>query len=412
MKKLFVLPLLLVLTLAGVFRASAAGFENVIYGNDFEWGTKDFRVVSTNASGGISTRPAEGGNALRITAGMDQNRVPRTIMAVNSIDTGNDFTFELEMKNGRYDSETSAVLFCVSANQSEYYALSWQQGGVVSYWSNPNIPTLTLCKNSITQGVDGAEQYTLVPLTLESGKQLFGRYEFSPIKITYNNGQIEVYFQNMEEPVISYRDREPLTGGGIGFAVSGSSYSAFGTFVDNVKITAPDNELSEKIRSTLADKTTLMLRSRRALVNGEYEWLDKERYMGKCIINTDGNMMVPAEFFASSNGLYSSENGKKMQLTGNKNLSLEENSRNAVLDGETLTLPSAPERIDGTLYIPLKFTAELYDKVVSWHESGLVTVGSTAYVPEYSEAKALCSFFGKSYVTDKPLLIIETEVTR
>lgn len=94
--------------------------------------------------------------------------------------------------------------------------------------------------------------------------------------------------------------------------------------------------------------------------------------------------------------------GKPALFGQDHKIAIEENSKNAILDGNQVTMPEASLIINGNLYVPLTFVVESLGYLVYWREqTQTIYIQSPKYFAQALEIveKSLQSVQSKSFVT-------------
>ncbi len=360
-------------------------FADVIYHNSFNYGVGDFEVSGNSSEyGGISIIPSESVYAMRLSTGMTDGIGKRNIMAVNKTKTGDSFTLELDFRLKQYDTENAGILFCVSENMKEYYALSIKKGTIPSFHTVPDQPAFTLGKNSIDNKITGSGDYKTPALPV-AGWEMYPRYSsLRHLKIVYNKGTIDVYLDEIKEPVLTCEDAEPLKGGLIGVIVDGECNSDSGIDIDNVKVY---EGISDQYNFDTLNAAVFMAKAQGAVINGVWTDMNEKGGPSRCVASEEGSTLIPAKFFAKVlKAEYSDSKTDAVLLKDGKTL--------AFLNGVCAENENQKAYfIDGEWYVPLRFVAEYFGKIVSWDDSGIITVAD--YWSELNNKAEYLKAFGK-----------------
>lgn len=95
----------------------------------------------------------------------------------------------------------------------------------------------------------------------------------------------------------------------------------------------------------------------------------------------DGSTLVPLRFVSEGLGAKVDYDNFTQMVTldfGNKTIKLKSGFKTAVIDGKSVDLPVAPEIVNGSMVVPLRFVSENFGAKVEWSQSTqIVTVTKT-----------------------------------
>ncbi|KAA8997934.1 copper amine oxidase N-terminal domain-containing protein [Paenibacillus spiritus] len=133
-------------------------------------------------------------------------------------------------------------------------------------------------------------------------------------------------------------------------------------------------------------------------------------------VQQEGTVLVPMRALFQKYGAQASLDAKTGVITGAKNglrIQLQLGSKRATINGQAVQLSLAPQKINGTVYVPLRLIGEAFGCSVAWNaKSGMVSITSPAdpsgiktllsqYV-EYSNTENLEGFMSL-FTSDSPL---------
>lgn len=133
------------------------------------------------------------------------------------------------------------------------------------------------------------------------------------------------------------------------------------------------------------------------IVNGQkVKFPDSEPY-----INTDGFTMVPIRFVSERLGAdvkWNNATQTAIIIYGGQKIEMTIGSRDAVVDGEAVTLDTAAEKFEGRTMVPLRFVSEVLHSDVKW-DSGAhsVRVTDTAYQQKVDSGQVALDPWGREY---------------
>uniref|UniRef100_UPI0013E0ACCE copper amine oxidase N-terminal domain-containing protein n=1 Tax=Paenibacillus xylaniclasticus TaxID=588083 RepID=UPI0013E0ACCE len=133
------------------------------------------------------------------------------------------------------------------------------------------------------------------------------------------------------------------------------------------------------------------------IVNGQkVKFPDSEPY-----INTDGFTMVPIRFVSEKLGADVKWNNKTqtaiIAYKGQK-IEMQIGSKNAVVDGEAVTLDTAAEKYEGRTMVPLRFVSEVLHSDVKWDAGAhSVRVTDAEYQKKVDSGKVVLDPWGREY---------------
>jgi len=110
----------------------------------------------------------------------------------------------------------------------------------------------------------------------------------------------------------------------------------------------------------------------------------------------DGRTLVPVRFISESFGAEVGWDGETRTVSvklGGKNITLQLDSKNMVVDGKTTVLDVPAMVIEERTMIPLRAMVEAIGKEVTWDSRGLILIGDTTYYP-YSDNKVIDGMLG------------------
>lgn len=146
---------------------------------------------------------------------------------------------------------------------------------------------------------------------------------------------------------------------------TGEHYIDYMKFTKGVPEILPDRKRAESKEIEIISDPELRLYP--DIIN--FVFKDEIIYMGSPVIISEGRAMADAESFGALYGMkLVSENGSYKLQSDETTLSFNENSKAFSLNGKEYSADSAPNVINGVIYIPIKSFATAMGNTVTWSE--------------------------------------------
>ena len=169
----------------------------------------------------------------------------------------------------------------------------------------------------------------------------------------------------------------------------------------------------ERLEKALADAVAMTVGNSVARVNNKYISIDPDNVYVAPFVTEDGYTLIPTRFTTeaigcttevlSSTSFRFSKDGTVMEINmGDKY---------AVINGESVEMPTTPVIKYDRLFIPLRFAAETFGKNVFWDDRGLIVISSTPVVssgdediikPLISDIRSHTTIHGNKKYSDVP----------
>lgn len=358
--------------------SASAEVENIIYTNSFSYGLEGIsNIQKTDTGGGYEIRTEDTKKILSVSLGMAKDGTVRSVGAAMGDENMKNYTLRVRMRCLQTIKADGLIFFNASSG-AEYYALRVYSDG-----------TIKLFKNSLTTDVGGSGAGILPHVSV---------YMWNTYTVKSVNGFIEVYVNNIEEPVISWVDSSPIESGRVGVGIIGSTYAPAQMHFSDLEVIGETLEASNNAAAVLASNTALAIGSPRIFINGEKRYIDN--------LNPDivpyldgGRTMVPLRAYGEAIGFEADySEGQIVLRSGDKILSVTAGSNLCSINGEEYRLTNNVTVKNDRSFVPLRDIAQLFGKEVLWRDNGVIIISGNSIesMVDYETADIISKNLGKN----------------